>query len=209
MEMNYKHIEALLRHAGRVRCVEHNGRMLLTEGHFACECPNYTGETEQFEKLASSWASWESTKALPSMVDEQVTKETNFCRKIGPAYINEAFYRALDGPGFTWTATGSESVILVHFQDKLMAAVMPLLYQRSGTPCNPTDAEVFESFSSEANDYYLSGGKVLAKEVADLEDEIEQKENWKDELETEIDMMNREVQRKRERLKRLAAQVPA
>lgn len=206
--MNYHHIEALLRHSGRVQCAEHNGRMLLTDGHFACECPAFTGETTNFDKLSENWAKWEARTVAPSPVDTKVTKTKDYRRKIGPAFINEAFYRALDGPGFTWTATGAESELLVHFNGKLMAVVMPLRYGGGGAPCStPTDAEVFEPFSSEANDYYLSGDKVLEKEIAELENEIEEKEGKKDDLEADISMMENEVQRKRERLKRLAAMV--
>ena len=49
--MNYQHIDALLRRSDSAKSADFNGRILVTQGHFACEYASFTGETQPYPKL--------------------------------------------------------------------------------------------------------------------------------------------------------------
>lgn len=200
--MNLTHIEAVMKTDRVLRSV-FEGIPLASNGHIACAF-TVPESAKDYPMLAESWAKWIAVEPKPSEIGGMVQGDPLIYRRIGPAAIAEAYFRCFAGDGVTWSATIRTEVVLVHEGLKLIGAVMPVRFHEElpAITVDVPDVIVFEPLANASNDYYLANDKVLLREVAELQEELESLETRRDETEGEITRIEREIERKNEAAQR-------
>ena len=204
--MNWQHIEAMMKGAGRLHRATVDGQIIITNEFAMCR---YDGQfpiedEPVYEKLVALWNKYTShvgeTVVEPGMlIPEPDAWMTGYRREIGGYFINEAYFRCFDSPDVQWSlGPVSQNVhnLMVKSGNDLLAVVMPM---RTVPPWPEPiteeipDEKVFEPHCSERNDYYLATIAIIYQQIIDLYDMIDSNEERIEALEDENASALREI----------------
>lgn len=202
--MNRDHLNALLTANGPSLVVRHEGRIIATEGHIAAEAdfPPTDDDPKKvaaMEKFATNWKNWsEADWPVVQPADSVFNNYPRFIRRIGTFFINEAFYRTFESATATWHSSDNiDNPLLVEENGRLVAAVVA--NRRDDDPVKiaaPADAEVFESFATYGNGYYLQGDDILIAEINNVRIECSELREKIADLKQELQEEEAELERK-------------
>lgn len=172
--MNLVHLEAILKHSETVFTFTlPDGSQLWSNGHIAFKA-ELALEGTDYPKLGKLWTDAQKDIApAAAMIRDLVLDPPGYYRRLKSTVINEAFFRCFDGPGVTWSERGVLGMVSAHHGTELVGLVMPVKSVRVQTVPSASDAEVFEMFSSQCNDYYLMDAKELRRDIEATESQIE------------------------------------
>ncbi len=198
--MNYEHINAIMAASGTRKCATHGDKVLRTQTCFA-----YVSDTpadgEDYKPLRDLWIGEESHSAdLPVLaVGDCIKEHRKFNRRFGEnAYINEAYYRALNTEGCEWRGVDREdSTLHVLVNGELTAIVRTVKYVH-WEQCEAIDAEVFCEFACEKNGMYLETVEHIRERLQTLEEDADEVQEKIDDLEADLKMQRDAIHKLRE-----------
>lgn len=186
--MNWKHVEAVT--AGDIlRTCVIDGRPVVASSHFAFLCHGEidTARAKKYPKLAEMWGKWGALPVIPAVDGGCVKSGSKIIHVIGRTLIAEHFFRCFD-EGSMWSVTSVNEPACVYRDGALIGVVMPVRGDLAGEPkvTDPSDEDVFSSFASAANNWYLESDGGLAERVSDAEDGLGRARERAEEARTEV-----------------------
>jgi hypothetical protein len=170
--MNLAHIEAILKYSElQYTFTLPDGTRLWTNGHFALKGDFAATEAIQYPKLGELWQKAQAIKPAATTIGKICFYNDRYGQHLRLNCIDAAYFRCFDGPDVTWTETSKEQMVYAHRGSELIGVVMPMMrhdgeYYKAVSPV--ADADVFETFACEANDYYLADSKALRRKIEKL-----------------------------------------
>jgi len=206
--MNRAHIEAILKYSdSRYTFTLPDGSSLWTNGHIALKGDFSLEGAKDYPQLGKLWAEAAAIKPVATPIGKICFYDNRYHQHLQLNSVVAAYFRCFDGPDIIWTETAKEQMVYAHRGPELIGIVMPVRHDEDHCATVPSvaDAEVFEVFACEANDYYLVDSKPLRREIDKLVADFETAEEAAQQANDKVARLESQIAATKRRLEAIKA----